>query len=51
MLFRSDQQHGPYGHAELSNWVAGGYFGERGGNVVVRVDGTEVWGSWEEASG
>lgn len=45
----ADQEYGPYGHGELSNWVAGGYFGDRGANVVVKVDGQDRWGSWEEA--
>ncbi|KAK4705399.1 CD2 antigen cytoplasmic tail-binding protein 2, partial [Phenoliferia sp. Uapishka_3] len=44
----ADQQHGPYPYTELNNWVTGGYFGERGSNIVVRVDGSDGWSSWEE---
>ncbi|KAM0753789.1 hypothetical protein T439DRAFT_377932 [Meredithblackwellia eburnea MCA 4105] len=46
----ADQEYGPYGHTEISQWIAGGYFGDRGSNINVRVDGQTSWGSWEETS-
>ena len=44
------QEYGPYGQAELAGWVAGGFFGEGGSTVQVRIVGVDGWKSWREAS-
>lgn len=44
------QEYGPYAQAELEGWVAGGFFGEGGSTVEVRIVGVDGWKSWKEAS-
>ena len=44
------QEYGPYAQAELEGWVAGGFFGEGGSTVQVRIVGLDGWKSWRDAS-
>lgn len=46
-----DQEFGPYNNTEISSWVSGGYFGDRGANITVRIVGVEGWKRWSDIAG
>lgn len=46
-----DQEFGPYSNVEITNWVSGGYFGDKGAAVMVRIVGVEGWKCWSDIAG
>ncbi|SCV66981.1 BQ2448_5627 [Microbotryum intermedium] len=46
-----NQEYGPFGATEIEQWIAGGFLGANGANIVVRVEGQggAAWTTWQEA--
>lgn len=42
------QENGPYGRGEMEGWIAGGYFGDDAGRILVKKEGESEWKRWKE---